>query len=345
MNNDNTKGESATSESMSRKEILSRRKLLGQLGAVAGGAGVLAACGQSPSATAETTEAEAAPQLDINLQDPSESLKHFTRIFGDTNVDNVTTGWFEGTVYSVIGDSSQVTPLLGLEGVGIMRVQPVDTERGPGYRVFNRELAFYKDLRTGKFVDEWTNPLNGKLVETFPMHNMTVNAETAPILKFDVEGTEISIPFPASWRTVGPYVFSTFEIHTSVPSELQPEEWPMESPGPMTRISEMFQRTVNMSDLRNPELTSIPYTGTWTRLSSWYPWMLMGQAEGNLYFRANMAKLSGPEEIPAAFVEKANEKHAAYLEPPSLDSWGQPNDSTYNTYERERSPQPVDGDS
>ena len=336
MNNDNA---------MDPKEILSRRKLLGQLGAVAGGAGVLAACG-SPSAPSEqAAEAPAAPAAaaaDINFRDPAESLKQFTRMFGDTNTDNFTTGWFEGTVYANVGDNTKVIPLLGLEGIGTMRVQPVDTESGPGYRVYNRELAFYKDLRTGQFVDEWTNPLNGKLVETFPMHNMTVNAETAPILKFDVEGTEIKVPFPATWRTVGDYVFSTFEIHTSVPSELKPDEWPMESPGPMTRISEMFDRTVRMSDLQNADLTSVPYTGTWTRLSSWYPWMLMGQAEGHMFFRANMAKLNGPEEIPAAFIEKANEKHAAYLEAPSVDSWGQPNDSTYNTYERERSPQPVE---
>jgi len=134
---------------MDNKEILSRRKLLGQLGAMAGGAGVLAACGGSPSATADTVAPAAASQQDIDLRNPSESLKHFTRIFGDTNVANATTGWFEGTVYANVGDNTKVIPLLGLEGIGTMRVEAVDTESGPGYRVYNRELAFYKDLRTG----------------------------------------------------------------------------------------------------------------------------------------------------------------------------------------------------
>jgi len=330
---------------LSQQDIISRRKLLRNLGFAAGGAGILAACGEtpSPSATADTAASVDEPTeslaADINFGDPSESLHQFTRIFGDVDPENFVSGWFEGTVYAVVGDSSKVIPLLGLEGIGTMRCQPVE---GGGFRVFNRELAFYKDLRTGQFIDEWQNPLNGKRVETFPMHNMTVNAETAPILKMDVEGTEISMPFPASWQTVGDNVFSNFEIHLSVPSELKPEEWPMESAGPMIRISEMFQRAVRLSDLQNAELTSVPYTGTWTRLSSWYPWMLMGQAEGHMYFRANMAKLSSPDEIPAAFVEKAMQKHAAYLEPPNLDSWGQPNDSTFNTYVRERSPQPVE---
>jgi len=273
--------------------------------------------------------------LQQSFSDPAQSLRHFTRIFGDTNPDNFVRGWFDGVVYAVVGDSSQVVPLLGIEGIGTMRVQPVE---GGGYRVFNRELAFYKDLRSGQFIDEWQNPLNGRRVEPFPMKNMTVNAETAPILKMDVEGTEIAVPFPATWRSFGEHVFSTFEIHASVPSELQPEEWPLESPGPMTRITEVFQRSALLADLANNELTSVPYTGTWTRLSSWYPWMLMGQQEGHLFFRANMAKLRPDQDIPPAFAAKASQQHAAFLEPPSLDSWGQANDSSFNTYVRERSP-------
>lgn len=319
-------------------DMLSRRKLLRTLGMAAGGAGLLGACGGNAS-TAEA-EAAAPAALDLNLRDPGQSLLHFTRIFGDTNTENVTVGWFGGTVYSVVGDSSKVQPLLGLEGIGIMRVQPLDDNR---FRVFNRELAFYKDLRTGEFVDEWQNPLNGRQVETFPMHNMTVNAETAPLLTFDVEGTEIKVPFPATWNTVGNNVFSTFEIHTSVPSELQPEEWPLESAGPMTRISEMFQRHVRLSDLQNADLTSVPYTGVWTRLSTWYPWMLMGQAEGHMFFRADMAKLNSMDEVPAAFLAKAEKDYPEYLEAPSLDSWGKPNDSTFNMYKRERKPQSVEG--
>jgi len=319
---------------LNKNETTSRRELLKNLGVATGGMGLLAACASPGSAQPDAPAGEQ-PQLDINFQDPAQNLEAFTRVFADTNPDNATVGWFGGTVYAVVGDSSKVIPLLGLEGVGTMRAQPID---GGGFRIFNRELAFYKDLRTGQFLDTWQNPLNGKEVETFPMHNMTVNAETAPILKFDVEGTEISMPFPSTWQFIGDNAFSTFEIHTSVPSELQPDEWPVESPGPMTRISEMFMRHSKTSDLLNPELTSVPYSGSWTRLSSWYPWMLMGQQEGHLFFRAYTAKLNSAEELPPEFLAKANEKHAEYLVPPELDSWGQPNDSTFNMYKKTRQP-------
>lgn len=331
-----------------RQEQLDRRQMLRSLAAVAGGAGLLSACSPQPEGAATDNSVAAGTgsnamaerqmaERQIDFADPGQSLEAFTRIFADTVTANSTVGWFGGTVYAVIGDSSPVIPLLGLEGIGIHRAQPLASG---GYRIFNRELAFYKDLRTGEFIDEWQNPLNNRLVETFPMHNMTVNAETAPILKFDVEGTELAVPFPATWEFLGDHVFSTFEIHVSVPSELKPDEWPLESPGPMTRISEMFMRTVSRADLYNPELTSVPYTGAWTRLSSWYPWMLMGPAEGHLFFRANMAKLKSLDDVPAAFLAKARKEHEAYLVAPDTDSWGTPNDSTYNMYKRLRTPQP-----
>ena len=41
--------------------------------------------------------------------------------------------------------------------MGIRRVQTLEENK---YRVFNRELAFYSDVKTGAFVDQWDNPMN-----------------------------------------------------------------------------------------------------------------------------------------------------------------------------------------
>ncbi len=98
-----------------------------------------------------------------------------------------------------------------------------------------------------------------------------------------------------------------------------------------------------IDDLANEDLTSVSYVGTWTRLSSWFPWMLMGQAEGHLYFRCYISKFNDLESLPATFLAKAEKEHAAYLEPPSFDSWGQRNDSTFNMWKKLRKPVPVNG--
>jgi len=277
--------------------------------------------------------------VNLNLDDPKENLKAFTRVFSDINPNNVAVGWYTGTVYSVVGDSQKVVSLLGVEGIGVRRVVPLETG---GYRVFNRELAFYKDLKTGQYLDTWTNPLNNEKCEVFPIQNMFVNADTAPIFEFDMEGTKIRQPFNPPWTIAGDWATSLFEIHQSVKSELQPEEWPRESPGKFTRISEMFHRHVRVSDLNNQDLTSVPTVGSWMRIASWFPWMLMGQTEGHLFFRCLTQKFGNVKELPKAFLAKAEKEYPQYLDAPPVDSWGkQPNDSTFNMYKRLRKPAPA----
>ena len=278
------------------------------------------------------------PDLDIDFNDPVQNLEAFTRVFVDTDPDKTSVGWFNGPCYAVIGDSSQLIPLLIVEGIGITKTRRQDDG---SYRVFNRELVFYKDPATNQIIDTWENPLNNEKCDVFHMRNMTVNAELAPIMKMDVEGTLIQYPFLPPWEFMGDTALSTFEIHASVPSELQPEEWPRESPGPLTRISEMFMRYAKIDDLANKDLTSVPYVGTWTRLSSWFPWMLMGQQEGHLYFRCAMRDYPRVEDLPRAFLDKAEKEFPEYLVPPACDSWGQPNDSTFNMYKRLRTPAPA----
>ncbi len=276
------------------------------------------------------------PGLDIDFNDPAQNLEAFTRVFVDTNPDHYSVGWYSGTVYAVIGDSSQIIPLMGIDGIGTTRCQPI--EGAAGYRAMNRELAYYKDLQTGAYLDAWVNPLNNETCEPFPIHNMTVNAEMTPMMKMDVEGTMVEYPFLPPWEFLGPQAQSTFELHASVPSELQPDEWPRESSGPKTRISEMFMRFCQIDDLANKDLTSIPYIGVWTRLSSWFPWMLMGQAEGHLFFRCNMTKYARHEDLPADFLAKAEKDHPEYMVPPEFKDWGKHNDSTFNMYKKERTP-------
>ena len=73
---------------------------------------------------------------------------------------------------------------------------------------------------------------------------------------------------------------STFEVHTAFPNELNPKEWPRESSGPVIRIAEIFQRVSSLAELENQDLTSAGYTGVWTRVGPWLPWMRQGQADG-----------------------------------------------------------------
>lgn len=318
---------------------VNRRGALKTLGGL-GGAGFMGAAFGAGQAHAGLTPGS--DEISIDLSDPAQNLRSYIRLQGDLDSSNVSVGYYSGTIYNVVGDWKKVTPLCGLSGIGVRRIEPQPENK---YRVFNRELAFYSDIKTGEFVDVWDNPLNNETVEVLPIQNMTVNAEIAPIFEFDMEGTIVRSPFNPPWEILNGRALALFEVHQELKSELQPDEWPRESSGEMMRISEMFHRHCSVADLENQDLTSIPYVGTWMRLAPYLPWMLMGQTEGHLYYRCSMHKFTRVEQLPKAFLAKAEREYPEFLSAPEPESWGTPNNSSFNVYKESRSPMASKGQS
>jgi hypothetical protein len=234
---------------------------------------------------ATTPTASGGPRIDF--ADPVQNLRAFMRLTADVDPAKETTGWFGGHIFAVV-DDQPLQMLCGVEGFGVMRVAP---QKDGTYRVFNRELAFYKDPKTDEFVDRWTNPLTGEECEVSPIHNRIVNATVAPIVRQDFDGHMVERPFNPPWTFVDGQAFQVFELHAAFPNPMKPDKWPRESSGPVTRLSEIFQRTCRVADLDNPALSSVPSTGTWTRVGPWLPWMLMGQAPGHILYRTFINKL------------------------------------------------------
>ena len=312
------------------KHLMTRRGALTGAGAVAAASMALGAP-KVRSAEATTTQRQ---ESSINFEDPAQNLTSFVRMAGDIDPNKETVGWFGGTIFSVIGDE-KLKPLVDIEGIGVMRVAP---QANGNYRMFNRELAFYKDPQTKDFIDVWRNPITREECEVSPTHNAVVNAEVAPIIKQDFDGTIVEIPFNPPWQILEDSVLSTFEIHTAFPNPLDPDIWKKESTGPISRISEVFQRSIPLTQLNDQSLTSVDYVGTWTRISPWLPWMLMGQREGHVLYRTFTKKLSGIDSLPRPLRALTEERFPEYLKAPGDETWGQPNDSSFTTYMSEREP-------
>ncbi len=219
-----------------------------------------------------------------------------------------------------------------------MRVEP--REDG-AYRIFNRELAFYTDPRTGEYVDTWTNPFSGEECEVSPIHNLVVNAEVAPIMKMDFDGTMVEVPFSPPWILRGERAFNTFEIHTAYPNPMDPAVWPRESAGPISRVSEIFQRYGRLADLEDPDATEADYAGSWTRVGPWLPWMRQGQASGHILYRTFIERTGRPENLPEKLVARTEERFPEYFQAPGPETWGQHNDSSWSVYMAEHEPLPT----
>jgi hypothetical protein len=304
---------------------------LATLGTVAAGAGTLTACA-APEQPAGRRRRQA-----IDFNDSAQSLRAFLKLTGDLDPSVETVGWFGGDLFAVLGDDKPLRKMIGIEGFGVLRVSP---QPDGTYRVFNRELAFYKDPDTGEFIDEWTNPLTGELCQSPPLHNLVVNAEVAPVTRMDFDGTLVDIPFRAPWTIQRDNVLSLFELHAAVPNPMSPEQWPRESAGPVIRITEVFQRSAKLAELEDPDSTSTDFQGTWTRLGPWMPWMLMDQAPGHLLYRTFMDKTGTADQLPRALRELAERRYPEYFRAPGDETWGQHNDSSFGVYMAENEPKP-----
>ncbi len=310
------------------------------------GMGGIAAGGLLLGACASTTRAQPAgtKRVPVDFKDPAQSLRAFIKLTGDLDPTKETPGWFGGTVFGDTRRDRPLQALFGVQGFGVVR-----TEAQPdgSFRVFNRECAFYTDLKTGKFIDQWKNPYTGEMCDVKPIHNMTVNAHLIVSPKFgtaiemDFDGKLMQVPLPLGWDNFDDKLFSTFEVHTSFPSELTPEKWPRESAGKVLRIAEIFQRVASLADVENPDTTSADFSGTWTRLGPWLPWMRQGQAEGGLVFRTFMTKLESADQLPPELKAIITERLPKYFRAPSPDTWGSKNDSSFSVYARENTPLPA----
>ena len=279
----------------------------------------------------------------IDFNDPVQSLRAFVKLMGNLDPTVESPGWFGGTVFGDTRRDRPLKPLMGIEGFGVLRAE---AQSDNSYRVFNRELAFYTDLKTGEYLDTWVNPYTKEECEVKPIHNMTVNANMIVSEKFgtaiemDFDGNLMEVPLPLGWQNFDDKLFSTFEVHTAFPNELKPDVWPRESSGPVIRIAEIFQRVANLAELENPDVTTADYSGCWTRVGPWLPWMRQGQADVNLLFRTFMTKLNSPDQLSPRFKAHIEERLPEYFVAPPPESWGSKNDSSFSVYARENEPLP-----
>jgi len=310
------------------------------MGGLAAGAAVgLGAC----AAPREEQQAAAptAPRLTIDFSDPAQNLKAVIKVMGNLDGAVETVSWFGGDIFAVTTPDKPLQKLFGVEGMGVLRTE---SQPDGSYRIFNRECAFYKHPVTGAYMDSWTNPYTGEEVEVSSIHNLTVNAEIAPIFKMDFDGKVVEMPFTPPWWVQEKIdtAMNMFEVHVAPPSPMSVAEWPRESAGPINRISEMFHRFVKLSELQDESLTSVDYNGVWTRIGPWLPWMLQGQAEGHILYRTFMTRPATIERMPDGLLKQVSDKLGEqYFRAPAPESWGTVNDSSFSVYMAENEPKPA----
>lgn len=315
-------------------KVFNRRDAL-RLGGGIAAAGGVAACttaGQALSATG--------PSVPLQFDNPRWNRDMIVKLQGNTNSEKQKWGWISGRVIGVRpGEADK--HVCNCEGFSVARMLPL----GDGnYRKVLREIVFYLDKDTGEILETFDNPYTGERVNVVPIANDPFNVTFEEFWPEPPRYGGLNAerpprrPLLLDWKEFGDTILLHTDIHLFYPSSLQPSEWPRESPGPMTRVTEMFSYNISKADMMNPNLTTIENMGVWNRITPWFPWMLMDQGPGQMVYACDFASRSTSEGIPQKILDAAKAFDPKYLEAPYED-YG-PNLSSLENYKLTETPAP-----
>ncbi|TWB45862.1 DUF1838 family protein [Nitrospirillum pindoramense] len=278
----------------------------------------------------------------VDFKDPKWNRDAYARLDMDLDPTKQKVGWFRGTVYGV-RDNEAVRSLFQVDGFSVVRSQQLPDG---SWRRMLREIGFYRDLQTGQLMDTWHNPYTNEDVRVVPIANDPFNFTISEFLPEPPSYGGLNKdkppkrPFLMNW-TDGPdgTVHLSTDIHLFYPSALQPDKWPRESSGAFNRVSEMFHYVVKRRDLEDPAMTHVPAVGSWSRITPWLPWMLMGQAAGCISYFCTFGTAPSIDQLPADVVAKARAMDAKWLSAPDSD-YG-PSLSSLENYAHQQTPASV----
>jgi len=264
------------------------------------------------------------------------------RIQGDLDFGKEKFGWYKGTVRGVVPNQKNKV-LFGFEGFSMTRL--VDNGDGT-YQKLLREVGYYTDLKTGEVLETYVNPYTNEEVPVVHIANDPFNYVIGPYYPKPpsyggLNSKELpDIPFYLPFQDIG---HDTLLLQSGIdlfyPSALQPEKWPRESPGKMTRVSELFNYVLDKDIVADPSHTAICFSGAWNRITPWLPWMLMDQADGHCHYDCVQGCYSDMSPLSPKVRAYAEKHHPTYFEAPKV--WEEPSLSSLEHYARQQTPAPA----
>jgi len=278
----------------------------------------------------------------LDLSTGEGNMEAIARLNGNTDMKSTKYGWAQGIVQGV-RPGEAVRDLCGFTMMSCAKLIPY--EGGTGYRKILREVGLYTDLKTGEIIEEWTNPYLNEVVKVVPIANDPFNqlitpfAFKPPAYGGLIKADEKRDPLLLNWTHRGDTLNLFSYINLFYPSSLPPEKWPRENGNPMNQVTETFLYQIPWADMQNPKKTSVSYNGTWSRVTPWLPWMLMGPTEGHCIYNTFMGAGDSLDIIDPKTLAYVEKNHPKYLEAPK--EWIEPSLSSLEWYAKEQTPAPV----
>jgi hypothetical protein len=270
--------------------------LLNGFGGVAGLAGVGLAGGLVAPAAAEAASAEGGgvrAGARVLPVDPVVHNESKVRIYGTMADGGQSLYRTRGVIYAVLPDA--VRPLYAMMGSERSWWSRRDATTWVRYA---STLSFFRDLETGAWLDEFTNPLNGrriKLPASFIRHKegeiYTPNGYWFASMKNEFPDYYKDAPVRLDWDAVG----DVLRVRGS-------SKFPPILPQPSLESSTIFSSASQVLDRRLPSADA--HASGWN-IFAWHPYLEMGDAPGHIIWHFDAVKIRGVEDLDPGYLARA----------------------------------------
>lgn len=265
----------------------------------------------------------------LKLDTPAENLAAMRKFQCSLKDGEVITWYWNGWAYSrVPGEPDR--QLFRVEGMNIRQCGPLGDAKDGSFKMVTREVLLYEDPKTGEVLRNWDNPFTGRQVKVVHVANDPVNQRVGPV---DRAGQ----PFRPAFQENGSQWWLTSTVPLLYRNPLGGDY--QDYVGGKYHATEMFNYFGDVKELADPRRASASARVGWVRLSSWLPWMEMGDRPGLVYFNTAGRKLDRYDDMPASFRAEIHANYPAWEAPPPLDD-ERPNETSW-TYFRKVTPPPA----
>ncbi len=253
----------------------------------------------------------------VTMDDPAWRLDMMMRMRGSTD-DRLCAGWLDAERSTVI--DGEIVPFCRILAATVSRFR----KRGDVYEATTLEVAYYLDLKTGEILEKFRFPGAAEAVPV-PLYR------TGPAkIRFAAEIDEWEENIPAAkgaastsfaprssvhlQRSIGVPTFNNGSLYMR--SNEYGRVYPDRAAPPTIFYREWMIWRAAERDALNGTAPSIPADFMYSALSSWRPWMKMGEIKGHTAENGRGGKVAGPEAFPKALQSLINARDPDILNDP-----------------------------
>lgn len=249
-----------------------------------------------------TRPAQSAGHFDTT--DPASVLKTVSRMRGSLDDGRIAMGWLKGQRFGVV--DGEIMPLMGMVTGTFARYRMLE---GGLVQNHSFELAFYTDFQTGEVLEELTIPYTGKTVEVPRLLLGPAKGVTRPVFHEVIEmggGEEESLDDESetAMRPSGSTKFSRWmgpvtnkDGHVWITQTSSAALTPADPSASKVVYSESVTSMGSEEDVMS-DMPSIPATLSYTGITTWRPWMQMGDHPGHTTSSGIGGKTFNVDDLP-----------------------------------------------